>query len=187
MVDYYACIKYKYQGIPDTAFTLTELNDSIVITYWDSNYGTQPTMLELSNVYTQVLRAKALVDIKDIRRQGLDKAAISPGILAIYNSNYEAAVEYLENRPTTVLKNGMTVENYLLGFCAKLNMTVVQFVNYIIAENKRVGPTAYEVEKRYLALAYGGDIQNGIYPVSMLNDEAAITAAVLDYYNYCQL
>lgn len=187
MVDYYACIKHKYPTIPDTSFELVDINGLVSISSWDSAYGQQPTLLELSEVYTQVLQAKALLDIKDIRRQGLDKAAISPGILAIYNSNYEAAIEYLENRPTTILKNGMTVENYLLGFCAKLNMTVIQFVNYIIAENKRVGPTAYEVEKRYLALAYGGDVANGIYPISMLNDEVAITAAVLDYYNYCQL
>ena len=185
MIDYYACIKHKYPTIPDSAFNLVDINGVVSIDYWDISYGPQPTMLELEEEYLSVVKQRALVDIKEIRRLGLDKAALSAGILAVYNTNYEAATAFLAGNTTQEIKNGMTALDYLTGFGARLQMTAEQFANYIIVENIRVGPSVYEVEKRYLALTYGGDIPSGIYPISMLSNETSILAAVENYKTYC--
>jgi hypothetical protein len=175
MIDYAACMNKAFPGVP---FTLSEDENGLVLT------TTAPTsILALQAFWIPVCKEKALLEIKDIRKQGLDKAALSPGILAIYNTNYEAAVEFLADRPATVMKNGMTAEAYLTGFGAKLQMTAVQFANYIIAENLRVGPTVYDVEKRYLALAYAGG--DGITPIAYLSTEAAIEAAISNFRTFC--
>jgi hypothetical protein len=144
-------------------------------------------MMELDAVHLQVIKQKALAEIKELRKQGLDKAALSAGILAIYDSNYDAAIEYLAGNHTACIKNGMQVNDYLTGFGARLQMTAEQFANYIVAENKRVGPTVYDVEKRYLALTYAGDVTSGIYPISMLSDESSISNAIENFKLYCQL
>lgn len=135
----------------------------------------------------QTVKTQALAEIKAIRSMGLDKAAISSGVLAMYDANYAASVELLEGRGDTVMKNGITAEVYLTGFGGRLGMTGIQFAQYIIDENRRVGPTVYEIEKRYLALTYGGDIPQGIYPVSVLTTQEQVEAAVTAFRTYCGL
>jgi len=186
MIDYYACIKHKYPGIDDSAFELIDTDGVVTLKKWDSSYGSLPTMMELDAVHLDVVRQKALAEVKELRRLGLDKAAISSGILAVYNSNYEAAVAYLAGN-NIAIKNGMLASEYLEGFGARLQMTAEQFANYIVAENIRIGPTVYDIEKRYLALTYAGDVTNGIYPISMLTDEYTIINAVESFRIYCQL
>lgn len=185
MIDYYACIKLKYPGILDTAFDLLSVNDSVTITYWDSTWGQQPTIIELNAYHLADLKKKALAEIKELRRTGLDRAALSPGILAIYESNYEAAVAYKAGDIKTILKNGMEAEAYLAGFGSKLNMTATQFADYIIAENRRVGPTAYDVERMYLALTYAGCSEHNILPIAILTTEEQINAAVEMFKTFC--
>lgn len=185
MIDYYACIKLKYPNIPDTAFSLISINDSVTISYWDSTYGQQPTIAELEAYHIADLRKKALAEIKELRRVGLDKAALSPGILAIYESNYEAAVVYKAGNSSVLLKNGMEAEAYLLGFGSKLGMTASQFADYIIAENRRVGPTVYDVERLYLSLTYAGCQERNILPIAALTTEEQINAAVEMFKTFC--
>lgn len=102
------------------------------------------------------LRTKVTADIQDIRAQALEKSTKNSGVSAIYDENYQASVAFTAGTgSTTLMRNGMTATAYLTGFGARLGMTAAQFAAYIIAENKRVGPTAYQVEDEYLRLAYG--------------------------------
>jgi hypothetical protein len=187
MINYTECITKAYPGITADDFALQQNDDgSLVILNWNvTKYGTCPTLTSLDHLWLGIAKVNALSEIKDIRKQGLDKAALSAGILAIYNTNYEAAVEYLADRPTTLMKNGMTAEAYLAGFGTKLNMTARQFATYIVAENLRVGPTVYDIEAYYLALAYGGDATKGIVPVAYLPTELAVITAVSNFKSYC--
>ncbi len=185
MIDYYACIKLKFPTISDTAFELTDIDGNISITKWDEAYGQQPTMLELNDIHLSVVKKNALAEVKELRRLGLDKAALSAGILAIYDGNYLAAIELLEHRETTVLKNGMTAIDYLAGFGAKLGMSASQFASYVVSENRRVGPTAYEVEKMYLALTYAGCAEHNIPPINAMTSEEQILNAIDMYKTFC--
>jgi hypothetical protein len=183
MIDYADCIKRAYPNILDTDYSLNEDENGLVLNWYRQD--AKPTFEGLETAWLAVCKEKAITTIKDIRRQGLDKAAISAGVLAVYTTNYEAAVEYLANRPLTILQNGLTAESYLLGFSSKLNMTPVQFANYIVAENLRIGPDVYDVESRYLALAYAGDAIHGIVPINYLSTELAIENAVTNFKAFC--
>lgn len=101
------------------------------------------------------LRLFVVAQIVDLRKSALDRIALSPGVSAIYDENYQASVYFQEGQPNIVMKNGMTAQDYLAGFGAKLGMTAAQFAAYIVTENVRVGPTAYQIEQEYLRLCYG--------------------------------
>lgn len=102
------------------------------------------------------LKAKIVADIQDIRAQALEKSTKNSGVYAVYDENYQASVAFEAGQgDLTEMRNGMTATQYLSGFGARLGMTAAQFAAYIVAENKRVGPTAYQVEDEYLRLAYG--------------------------------
>jgi hypothetical protein len=185
-INYNLCIKRAYPGITDADFSLEQDEQGLRLIWLNTTqYGPAPYLQVMELQWLALVKEQAILSIKDLRRQGLDKAALSAGILAIYDANYLASIELLAGRGTTVMKSGITAESFLTGFGSKLNMTATQFANYIIAENQRVGPTAYEVEKRYLALAYGGDAGAGIYPISVMASEEQITAAVEAYKTFC--
>ena len=151
--------------------------DKVVYTY---------TITDIPQSLTTV-RADTLADIKKARQSGLNRLTLSAGVSAIYDTNYAAARHIVDGTGTTVMKNGMTAIDYMSGFGRNFNMTAEQFANYIINENLRVGPTAYEIEKRYLALTYAGDIPNGIYPINAMTDINAIKQAAIDYRIFCGL
>lgn len=101
------------------------------------------------------LRATVISQIKAIRKTALAQLAIDSGVSAVYAENYAAATAYKSGQgASTIMKDGQTAANYLTGFGAQLGMSAGQFADYIIAENRRVGPTAYQVEQEYLRLAY---------------------------------
>lgn len=185
MVDYYQCIKKVYPGITDAEFSLHQNEDVLTLTW--NREDEVPTLESLETHWLSVVKAQALADVKSLRSQGLDKAAISPGILAVYDINYDASVAFLAGKTTTMMKNGMTAEEYLTGFGSKLQMSPVQFAMYIVAENIRVGPSVYDVEKRYLSLTYGGDAAAGIVPVNYLTTVEAVQQAVSDFRVFCGL
>jgi hypothetical protein len=170
----------------DVSFKVDD-QGQIFIEYWNPEFGQAPTLENLVTQNLAVAKTQGLLDIKELRKQGLDKAALSAGILAIYDANYGAAVDFLNGLPDQDTKNGMSAENYLAGFGARLNMTAIQFAQYIVDENLRVGPRAYEIEKRYLALTYGGDAGAGITPINFLTTVEAIDAAVENYRLFCGL
>lgn len=102
------------------------------------------------------LRAKILAEIQTIRAQALELSTHNSGVAAVYEENYQAAVAVDAGEGDRVeMKNGKTASQYLAGFGARLGMSAPQFAAYVIAENKRVGPTLYQVEDEYLRLAYG--------------------------------
>lgn len=186
MIDYTKCALKKYPTATEEDFSFQDDGDGIYISFWNTGkLGQQPALAELESYWLSIYKEIATAEVKSIRRQGLDKAALSAGILAIYNANYEASVDLLNGSPNMQTKNGMTAEEYLSGFGARLNMTATQFAEYIIAENLRVGPTAYEVEKRYLALAYGGDAPSGIVPINYLATTEQIDSAVESFRSFC--
>lgn len=102
------------------------------------------------------LKAKIVADIREIRKQALAQLTIDSGVSAVYAENYDAAQAYKSGAGASkIMKDGQTAANYLTGFGKELGMSAGQFADYIIAENRRVGPTAYQVEQEYLRLAYG--------------------------------
>jgi hypothetical protein len=190
MIDYTKCTLKKYPTAILSDFTFQDNSDGngVYLAYWNTEkLGAAPTLTELDTYWLAIVKTDAITEIKSIRRQGLDLAALSAGILAIYDANYAASVDFLNGAPDVQTKNGMTAEEYLTGFGGRLNMTATQFAEYIVAENLRVGPTAYDVEKRYLALCYGGDASAGIMPVNYLPTVDAVDQAVTNFRVYCNI
>lgn len=126
------------------------------------------------------LRADIIAEVQNIRATALEKATKNSGVYAVYDENYQASVAYVEGKgDLTEMRNGMTATQYLTGFGARLGMTAAQFAAYIIAENKRIGPTAYQVEDEYLRLAYG------VIPNE--TSVAKLLAYPTDYRRFCGL
>jgi hypothetical protein len=126
------------------------------------------------------LREDIIVQIKDIRAAALERAAKGAGVLAVYSENYSAATAMLAGAgDSTIMKDGQTAANYLAGFGARLGMTAAQFATYIIRENRRIGPEAYQVEDEYLRLAYG------VIPAETSVDK--LLAYPGDYRRFCGL
>lgn len=103
------------------------------------------------------LKAEIRAEITEIRKQALDRITLNSGVLAVYSENYAAATAYKAgNGATTVMKDGQSATAYLTGMGSQMTppLTVDQFASYIISENRRVGPTAYDVEQQYLWFAY---------------------------------
>jgi hypothetical protein len=187
-IDYSACLKKIYPEITSDDFAFFYDEDGLRFEWYnEATFGLQPSLQLLEFQWLEIVKVKALAEIKLIRALGLDKAALSPGILAIYNQNYEAAMLFMEGKETEVLKTGMTVYDYLAGFGSRLGLSVAQFAGYIIGEYRAIGPTVFEVEKRYLALSYGGDIENQIVPIGMYNNADLVQKAVDDYRAFCQV
>lgn len=132
-------------------------------------------------------KQKALADVKRSRQSGLNRCTYSAGVLAVYNENYNAALNHVAGNGSITTKNGMTSTDYCAGFGAHLGMTADQFANYIISENRRVGPTAYQIEQRYLALTYAGDPHINLLPINAMTDVDAIKQTAVDYRKFCGL
>lgn len=95
------------------------------------------------------IRSAAVAEIKQIRGATLDKfTKFRSGVQMVYDTNYTAATMFLAG-DTSLLRTGVTPAQHL-SMGARIGMTVEQFANYIIAENVRLGPSAWEVEDRYL-------------------------------------
>lgn len=187
-INYYSCIKRAYPTITDADFTLEQDENGLHLHWYnEAIFGVAPALSSLESQWLPIVKQQALLEVKDIRRQGLDKAALSAGIYAIYEANYEAAINFLAGSPEALMKNGMDAESYLTEFGARLQMTANQFATYIIAENQRVGPVAFEVEKRYLALTYAGDANAGIIPINYLPNVTAVENAVAAFRTFCAL
>jgi hypothetical protein len=186
--DYYACIIKTYPGITAEDFSLHEDEDGLGLDWFnEATFGPAPSFETLEVQWLSIVKTLAIRDIKELRRQGLDLSAVSSGILAIYMANYEASVNLLEGNGSYTIKNGMTSEVYLTGFGANLGMSAIQFANYIVSENHRVGPSAYAIEKRYLALCYAGEAAAGITPINYLPTVTAVLTAVEDFRAFCGL
>ena len=187
-IDYGSCIKLAYPEITNNDFSLICDEDGLVLNWYNEEvFGEKPDFDTLATHWLDVVKTKALGQIQTIRQNGLNLAALSAGVLAIYQANYNAAVAYLAGNITQVTPNGMNVTDYLTGFGAKLGMNATQFANYIINSNATVGATAYQVESRYLALTYGGDAANGILPVNYMSSVNQIQNEVEAFESYCGL
>lgn len=188
-IDYLACLLELYPTIEVSDFELCDNGSGVVyFTYWnETKLGSCPTIETIEAKALAVFKSKALATVKLIRQKGLDAVALSAGILAVYQTNYDASIDYLNGEPNAEIKIGVSCEEYLSEFGARLGMTATQFANYIVSENIRMGPNMRQVESRYLALTYGGDAANGILPISVMNSIEDIEAAVLAYAAYCSV
>lgn len=185
-INYEECIFKAFPNITDADFSVEEDETGLEIKWFnEATFGPKPSFESLLPVWLSVIKQKALAQVKELRQIGLDNAARSAGVLAVYNTNYEAAQYFMAGKGDTVLKTGKTSTEYLTGFGINLGMTAAQFANYIISENKRMGPSIYQVEKRYLALTYAGDTSLNILPINALTSEEAIIAAVNDFAVFC--
>lgn len=105
-------------------------------------------------------KTQAKEKIKLIRGEALKKFCINSGVLAVYDVNYEAALAYKENRLSTILRSGKTVEEHCSQFGSRMGMTASQYADYIISENrqilpnKKAGVLMAEIEDEYLRLYY---------------------------------
>lgn len=127
------------------------------------------------------LKSEIKTEVTEIRKQALDRITLNSGVLAVYSENYAAATAYKAGNGSMLMKDGQTATAYLTGMGSQMTpaLTVDQFATYIIGENRRVGPTAYDVEQQYLWFAY-----------TVIPGEASI-AELLDlpnqYRRYCGL
>ena len=183
MIDYAACIRNAYPSITEEEFSLSQDETGLSLAWYREDPA--PTLQALANMWLPIVKIQALADVHAIRQAGLDRAARSAGILTIYETNYSAAENFLAGNPSAVLHSGMTAEAHLTGFGANLGMTALQFANYVIAENHRVAPAMYSIERRYLALTYTGDTELGIMPIAQMGTEESVLQAVEDFKTFC--
>jgi len=126
------------------------------------------------------LRQTIIDQIKQIRAQALEQITKNSGVSAVYAENYAAALAHRAGIGTsTIMKDGQTATDYLAGFATQLGMDADRFADYIVAENQRVNPTAYAIEREYLSLAYA------IIPACASIDQ--LLALPGEYRRYCQL
>jgi hypothetical protein len=186
-VDYSGCILKAYPAATIRDFELVDIDGIISISYWNlDKLGAQPSLEDLElHQWLGVVKKVALNDIKEVRQLGLDRVARSSGILSVYQANYEASINVINGQGTILTKTGMTSHDYCLGFAKNLGMTVEQFAQYIVNENVRMGPTAYQIERRYLALTYGGDSELGITPINMIDSVDHVQTAASTYRKFC--
>ncbi|MDA8428188.1 MAG: hypothetical protein M0T70_02930 [Geobacteraceae bacterium] len=98
------------------------------------------------------LKVRITDEITDIRRQALDRATRSHGVFAVYDENYRAAYAVTHNNGSLEMKNQITAEQYCAGMGSELTppLTAVQFADYILSENYRVGDPGFMDERQYL-------------------------------------
>lgn len=124
------------------------------------------------------LKNEIIAQVKSLRQDALAATVKNAGVLAVYDENYKAAVACIENTgDTTVMKDGQSATLYLTGFGAQFGMTSAQFAAYIIGENRRVNPPAYQIEQEYLRLCYAF--------IPTCQDVALVLAAPADFGRFC--
>ena len=133
------------------AFNLYSSAPGLRTEVWKDSAGTAtgPQVLAVCDV-----RGQVAAQVQAIRQTALNAAAKSVGVLAVYDENYAAATAYLAGNTTAITKSGLTVSDYLQGFGERLGMTAQQFAQYIVSQNRQVGPAAYDIEAEYLRLTY---------------------------------
>lgn len=120
----------------------------------------------------------AVNQVKQIRRNALDRYVPSSGISDVYNENLTAAKAHLGGTgATTTMRDGTTATAHCTAKGGKMGYTANQFAGYIVSENQRVALLASQVEEEYLRVAYAW--------LPAQTDPAVITAAVTDYQTYC--
>lgn len=130
---------------------------------YDDELGTVVMSIEAAPTKPESeIRSEAVVEIKQIRGDTLDKfTKRRSGVQMVYDTNYTAATMFLAG-DESLLRTGVTPAQHL-SMGMRIGMTVEQFANYILAENVRLGPSAWEVEDRYLkdmVSAQYGPIEN---------------------------
>jgi hypothetical protein len=159
------------------SFSAYSTSASRRVEVWEDSAGTASDAQVLSAC---PLKSDISDEIKTIRAKGLELSTKNSGVLAVYSENYAAAVACLAGScDSTIMKNGLTASQYLGGFGTRLGMTVNQFATYIVAENRKVGPAAYQIEDEYLRLAYS------VIPAE--TSVSRLLAYPIDYRRFCGL
>lgn len=123
------------------------------------------------------LREGALIQVKEIRRQYLDKFVLSPGVSEVYNENLDAVRDVVSGPGTKVMRSGVTSTAYCTAMSTKLGMTVPDYCAYIQTENQTASQKAQQIEEQYLDVAY---VQ---IPAA---DFAAIQTIVSSFVAFCE-
>lgn len=102
------------------------------------------------------LKPSMITQVEQIRATALGRSTTTnTGVMAVWEQNYQAAVARLNGlQEVTLMKNGMTAEEYLSGLGAQIGMDSLQFAQYVINESINLAPKAYEIEQEYLRLKY---------------------------------
>jgi hypothetical protein len=102
------------------------------------------------------LKPSMITQVEQIRATALARSTTTnTGVMAVWEQNYQAAVARLNGlQDATLMKNGMTAEEYLTGLGAQIGMNSLQFAQYVINESINLAPKAYEIEQEYLRLKY---------------------------------
>jgi hypothetical protein len=100
------------------------------------------------------LKAAALAQVKEIRRQTLDRFVRSAGVQAVYDQNLTAAKAFKASDIAFRTRDGRTAEDYLVTVGAATGMSAAQFADFIIAENTLGAQRCVEVESEYIRVGY---------------------------------
>lgn len=122
------------------------------------------------------LKAAALSQIKEIRRQTLDRFVRSAGVQAVYDQNLAAAKAFTASDIAFRTRDGRTAEDYLVTIGAATGMSAEQFADFVIAENTLAAQRCVEVESEYVRVGYDV-IANATFE--------SIQTAVSDYQSFC--
>jgi hypothetical protein len=144
---------------------------------WEDSAGTA-TFQEVISACPS-LKPQVLNQVAQIRATSLARTiAVNPGISEVYRENYSAASALINGEgDTAIMRNGMTATQYLAGLGSQVNMTALQFAQYVIVDNVNLAPAAYRVEQEYMRLTYSA-VPNSTTVMELL----AIPA---DYLAFC--
>ena len=117
-----------------------------------------PTDTELdANILAAMtgLKAKIAADVLQIRKDGSAKVSTDNAvILAIYDSNREAAQAVVAGKGDSIARDGTACTAYLSKSAAVMGMTVPVYAQWIIAENNRIGGLVKRIDDEYMRLFY---------------------------------
>ncbi len=131
-------------------------------------------------------KTEAKQTLKQLRKISLERWAGNGGVSAIYTENFNAATAHTTEDLVYRTKDGRTPEAYLTRLGSLMGMTCQEFCDYILWENStNASPRMAQVEERYLALCYEGDVANNITQIDDLLTEEEVQTALTDYQTFC--
>lgn len=131
-------------------------------------------------------KLQAKQTLKQIRKTSLELWAGNGGVSAVYTENFQAAIAYEATDTAYRTKDGRTPADYLTRLGSLMGMTPQEFCDYIMWENStNASPRMAQVEERYLALCYAGDVTNSITSIDDLATEVEVQQAITDYQTFC--
>lgn len=145
---------YRFKAWQPPCYYINSPQEECRSELWQDDAGTA-TFSQVMTAFP-ALKPSMITQVEQIRATALARSTTSnTGVMAVWEQNYQASVARLNGlQDVTLMKNGMTAEEYLTGLGAQIGMTSLQFAQYVINESVNLAPKAYEVEQEYLRLKY---------------------------------